>query len=260
MIVLNYDKRVDFMKKLFMLLLCPFFLSSIVSGQDYPKPEGWVNDYAGVISSSTESQMESLADEVKRKTGAEIAVVTMRSLGGMDIESFAVNLYAAWGIGEQGKDNGALILFAVQDRKVRIEVGYGLEPILPDGKTGGILDDYVLPDLRAGNYGEGLAQGLAAVAGVIAKDAGVQIDGMKQAAPEEQPVSYSSRKGFGIFPILLFIFLMIITRGRILFWLLLSGMMGGGRGGGFGGGSSFGGGFGGFGGGSSGGGGASRGF
>jgi len=228
--------------------------------QDFPKPKGWINDYAGVIPSSAESRMEALANEVKQKTGAEVAVVTMRSLGGIDIESFASDLFRDWGIGEKGQDNGALILLAVQDRKIRIEVGYGLEPILPDGKTGGILDDYVLPDLRDGNYGAGLLQGLAAVAGVIAKDAGVQITGTKQAVPKRQTASRSRRKSGGIFPIIIFIILMIVTRGRILPWLLLSGMMGGGRGGGFGGGGSFGGGFGGFGGGMSGGGGASRGF
>ncbi|NQT25839.1 TPM domain-containing protein [candidate division KSB1 bacterium] len=249
------------MKKIITLILCLIVLPQIVSGQDYPKPKGWVNDFAGVIPSATESQMESLANAVKRETGAEIAVVTIRSLGGMDIESFATNLYAAWGIGVQGEDNGVLLLLAVQDRKVRIEVGYGLEPILPDGKTGGILDDFVLSDLRDGNYGAGLSQGLAAVAGVIAKDAGVTIDGTKQVAARRQPATRSRKKSSGVFPIILFIFLMIVTRGRILPWLLLSGMMGGGgRGGGFGGGGSFGGGFGGFGGGMSGGGGASRGF
>lgn len=241
---------------IFFILLFP----CLVSGQDYPKPESWVSDYAGVIPSSTESKMELWADAVKRETGAEIAVVTIRSLGGMDIESFAADLFRAWGIGERGRDNGVLILLAVQDRKVRIEVGYGLEPILPDGKTGGILDDFVLPDLRNGNYGEGLSKALTAVAGVIAEDAGVQIEGIKQAAHGRQPAVRSSRKSSGIFPILIFIFLMIVTRGRILPWLLLSGMMGGGRGGGGFGGGSFGGGFGGFGGGMSGGGGASRGF
>lgn len=251
------------MKNQLTFVFCLFFLHAIAGGQEIPKPDGWINDYAGVIPYSTESEMESLAGAVKRETGAEIAVVTMRSLGGRDIESFAADLYRAWGIGEKGEDNGALILLAVQDRKVRIEVGYGLEPILPDGKTGGILDTYVLPDFRNNNFGAGLSQGLAAVAGVIAKDAGVTIEGTRQAAPRSAPVSNTRSRGrSGIFPILVFIFLMIVTRGRILPWLLIGGMLGGGgrSSGGFGGGGSFGGGFGGFGGGMSGGGGASRGF
>lgn len=251
------------MKKTLTAAFAVLLLSAVAAGQNYPKPTGWINDFAGVIPSSTETEMEVLADEVKSQTGAEIAVVTMRSLGGADIESFAADLFRAWGIGEKGKDNGALILLAVQDRRVRIEVGYGLEPILPDGRTGAIMDDYVLPGLRSGDYGAGLSKGLAAVASVIARERGVTLKGAGRPPVRRQPVSRSSRKGSGLIPILVFIFLMIVTRGRILPWLLLSGMLGGGGhrgGGGFGGGGSFGGGFGGFGGGMSGGGGASRGF
>ena len=132
---------------------------------------------------------------------------------------------------------------------------------MPDGLTGGILDDYVMPDLRKGEYGLGLYRGLLRITEIVARNTGVQIDGIPamDTRPRSDAGSRGRSSGGGIFLIIMFIFLMIITRGRILPWLLLSMFMGGGRGGGFGGGG-FGGGFGGFGGGMSGGGGASRGF
>jgi len=226
-------------------------------GDHFPKFRGWVNDFARVIPSAYEEKMELLAGEVKRKTGVEMAVVTVENMGGLAVEDYAYKLYQAWGIGERGKDNGVLFLLASQEKKVRIEVGYDLEGILPDGICGEILDRYPLPDFRVGNYGLGFYRGMLAVTGVIAKDAGVQITG-SQGTVRRTRSSERSRGG-GIFFIVLFVLLMILTRGRILPWLFLGMMMGGGgRGGGFSGG--FGGGFGGFGGGMSGGGGASRGF
>ncbi len=239
----------------FLLLLTPIFLSA----QNYPKPTDWVSDFASVIPADQQAQISAICNEVKQKTGAELAVATIRNLNGASIKDFANDLFKQWGIGEKGKDNGVLFLLAVQDRKVWIEVGYGLEPILPDGKVGRILDQYVVPDLRNNDFGSGLLRATVAVASVIAEDAGVTITGAPHPAYRHTPSSESSRGG-GIVPIIVFILLMILTRGRILPWLILGSMMGGGRrGGGFGGGG-FGGGFGGFGGGSSGGGGAGRSF
>ena len=252
------------MKRRIPILIFTCLLSQLLFSENIKslKPGGWVNDFAGVISQDYKASMEAVASEVKNKIGSELTVVTVKSMDGQDIETYATRLYETWGIGEKGKDNGALILLAIAERKIRIEVGYGLEPILPDGLTGGILDDYVMPDLRNGEYGLGLYRGLLKITEIVAKNAGIQIEGIPEVVQRPQSDEGSRERSSGgvVFLFILFIFLMIVTRGRILPWLLL-GMLsgGGGKGGGFSSGG-FGGGFGGFGGGSSGGGGASRGF
>ena len=236
-----------------------FTLATLASAQNYrfPEPGGWVNDFAGIIPYEFESRIKSLAEEVEKKTGVEVTVVTVEHMDGMVVEEYANRLYEEWGIGKGGEDNGLLMLLAMEERKVRIEVGYGLEGILPDGRVGEILDRYALPDFRDGDYGSGLYRSLVAVAGVIANDMDVTITGTERARVTE---SSDEGGGKGFLFIIVFIFLMIVTRGRILPWLFLSLIAGGGgSGGGFGGGG-FSGGSGGVGGRASGGGGASRGF
>src|SRR5690349_20932461 len=101
------------------------------------KPTGYVNDFAHVLDAQTTTDLENLCREVDQKAKAQIAVVTIRSLDGSDVDSYAVDLFHAWGVGAKSTNRGVLILVAAQDRKYRTEVGYGLEPILPDGKVGG---------------------------------------------------------------------------------------------------------------------------
>lgn len=231
------------------------------------KPGNYVNDFAGVIDAGTISQLNQLGLEVETRTKAQIAVVTVKSLDGETVEQFAVDLFKAWGVGGKQDDRGVLILLAVSDRKYRIEVGYGLEPILPDGKAGGFGREMV-PDLRAGNYGGALSLATNRVAQTIAEDAGVKLTGMT-VRPRRK------RGSSGIPPwLILLIFILFPVFGSILRALGLvkaprrRGYWGGGGfGGGFGGGGfsgggfgGGGGGFGGFGGGSSGGGGASGGW
>ncbi len=206
--------------------------------------------------------------EIDEKAHAQIALVTMNSLDGSDIESYAVDLFKKWGIGSKATDRGVLILYAIQDHRARIEVGYGLEPILTDGKVGGFQRE-VIPLMRSGNYNEALLQVTSRVANVIASDAGIQLTTPQprappqQSEPEEQGLSFTTIVVIGVI-----ILIVLLTPLRnILWWILFSNMFGGGRGGwgggggwsGGGGGGGFGGGvgFGGFGGGSSGGGGAS---
>jgi uncharacterized protein len=249
------------MRKLFHLTVCAVLTAGgILSGQQdsFPRYRGWVNDFAGVISYEYQDRLTALASEVKTKTGSELTIVTVETVGEMSVEEYASRLFEKWGVGERGKDNGVLFLLALEERKVRIEVGYGLEGILPDITSGQIRDTYILPDFRSGNYGSGFYKGMAAAASIIAEDAGVRLTGSP--AVVQRPPSSRQGRGGGIVTIILFIFLMIVTRGRILPWLLLGSMMGGGRrGGGFGG-FGRGGGFGGFGGGMSGGGGATGSF
>jgi uncharacterized protein len=101
------------------------------------KPTGYVNDFAHVLDPGTVAQLADLAQQIDTQAHAQIAVVTVSSLDGSDIESYAVDLYKKWGIGSKSTDRGVLILLAEKDRQYRIEVGYGLEAILPDGKVGG---------------------------------------------------------------------------------------------------------------------------
>lgn len=229
----------------------------------FPKPAGAVNDFAGVISAQHKSRMEALAREVLEKTGTAIVVAAVETVGGRTPSDYANRLYQAWGIGKKGEDKGVLIFLALKERQVRIETGYGVEAILPDGLAGEILDRHAIPGFREGDYGRGFAETMAAIALVVAKAAGVTLTGVLP--PERRPVKTESKSG--IFQLLLFIavavFLLGTPRGRaILPWLIALMLSGGGggrrHGGGFGG--FGGGGFGGFGGGLSGGGGAGRGF
>ncbi|HUC30356.1 MAG TPA: TPM domain-containing protein, partial [Candidatus Acidoferrum sp.] len=100
------------------------------------KPTGYVNDFARVLDQSTKAQIEDLCRQVDEKAHAQIAVVTINTLDGSDIESYAVDLFHQWGIGAKSTNRGVLILYAIKDHRARVEVGYGLEPILPDGKVG----------------------------------------------------------------------------------------------------------------------------
>jgi uncharacterized protein len=247
-----------------LLLLAALFFSPsarLTAGETFPKPTGAVNDFAGVIPSQYKDQMENIARELLAKTGTAVVAATVETIGDNDPADYANRLYQAWGIGKKGEDKGVLIFFALKERQVRIETGYGVEGILPDGLAGEILDRHALPWFKKGDYGRGFAETMAAVSSVVAKDAGVTLTGVRppdrrQAGAENYP---------GIFQWLLLMaavfFLLGTRRGRAMLpWILLLMMSGGGgrRGGGFG--SFGGGGFGGFGGGLSGGGGAGRGF
>jgi len=181
-LLLNDKLAMKILKIRHVLLLLALFLlisgSAFAAPANFPAPKGAVNDYAGVITPSYAQKMEDLSREVWEKTGASVVVAVMESIGDHDPADYANRLYQAWGIGEKGKDKGVLIFLAIKERKVRIETGYGVEGILPDGLVGEILDRYVVPSLKDGEYGKGLANGVAAVASVIAKDARVNLTGV----------------------------------------------------------------------------------
>ena len=237
-------------------LLAGVFVCAIMAGgaavsAAAPAPGTYVNDFAGVLDARTTGELNGVLAELDAKAKAQVAVLVVKSLGGADIETYAAQTYKKWGIGYKNTDRGVLLLIALEDHKTRIEVGYGLEGILPDGLTGEIQDKYILPSFKAGNYQAGIARGSLAIASVIAGDSGVSLSpgfaesGRRQAAPAS-----AKQKIFSLIFIVLFIIFAI--RHPFLAFFLLNSL--GSRGsGGFGGG-----GFGGFGGGSSGGGGSSR--
>lgn len=215
---------------------------------------GFVFDYAGVIHPEDAQAMEDLLRQTEIATENEIKVVTLRSLEGGDINDFANMLFERWGIGKKGKDNGVLLLAAIEDRRARIEVGYGLEPVLTDARAGRILDEQVLPLFRQGDYSMGLRRGAEAIVHALGGNGEVA----ETPAPPAAPPLDALRLGL-VELLILILFLAFFIRHSFLALFLFSG--GGGRGG-FNGGGFGGGGFGGggFGGGLSGGGGASRGW
>lgn len=243
--------------------LLVLFLTVVVHAEAVAqlRPTGYVNDFAHVLDQNTFAQMEGVCLQIDQKAHAQIAVVTINSLDGADVESYAVDLFKSWGIGSKATNRGVLILYAIKDHRARVEVGYGLEPILPDGKVGGFQRE-AIPLMQSGNYSAALLQVTNRVAGVIAQDAGIQIPNVPAPTPIRAPPQaggqHISLGGIIVFVVILLIVLCTPLRG-LLFWLLLSQISGGRSGGDWGGGGfgGGGGGFGGFGGGSSGGGGAS---
>ena len=134
---------------------------------DFPKPSGPINDFANVLDDATERELLALVTAVEVQTTAEIAVATVPSLNGLSVEEYGNKLFAEWGIGQKGKDNGVLVLVAPSERKIRIEVGYGLEPILPDGLAGAIIRDQFIPSFRKSDFQSGVLDGVRRIAATI---------------------------------------------------------------------------------------------
>ncbi|MFH1541388.1 MAG: TPM domain-containing protein [Elusimicrobiota bacterium] len=223
-------------------------------GGSLPKPANWISDETNTIDASSYQQINTIIQELEQKTGAEIAVVSVKNFVDSDsIEDFSAKLFKEWGIGKKGKDNGVLLISSIENKKLRIEVGYGLEGILPDGLCGEILDKYIVPYFKNGEYGKGMSTGVLAIASVIAKDAGIELT---CGTVEIKQVGKVSKLGIFLRFLFLIMSIYIFIRHPFLFMLFLGMSGGGGRGlggGGFSGGGGFGGGF-------SGGGGASRGW
>lgn len=139
-------------------------------GQELPAPVGNVNDFAEVLDNAQHETLEGQLAELERATSAEVAVATIKSLDGRSVEDYATALFKNWGIGKRGRDNGVLILVAVDDRVMRIEVGYGLEGVLPDGLTGAIMRETFLPRFRANDYPAGILEGTARVAAIVGRN------------------------------------------------------------------------------------------
>jgi uncharacterized protein len=135
-----------------------------------PDPTGRVNDFASILDAKVEADLDRLLQETEDKTTAEIAVVTVPTLQGASVEDYAERLFHTWGIGQEKVDNGVLVLVAPTERAMRIEVGYGLEGVLPDGLAGNIIDTTFVPHFRNDDYSRGIDQGVKRVAAVIQRN------------------------------------------------------------------------------------------
>lgn len=241
---------------LFCLLLPALSAQEKELWERLPKQDRAVHDFAEAIDPAAESRLESRLTQTFRSTGTPIVVVTLPSLEGGEIDDFANRLYERWGIGTQPENKGALFLVAIEDRKMRVEVGYGDEHLLTDSYTAGLIRDLAAPRFRAGDYGGGIA---AVVEGLIAP----------LETGDAPPESSGDGGGPGGWLFFLIFFVVISALGRIFrggrrrrrrHGGFAGPFIGGGFGGGGFGGGGGGGGFGGFGGGMSGGGGASGGW
>ncbi|MCK5654864.1 MAG: TPM domain-containing protein [Candidatus Aureabacteria bacterium] len=226
--------------------------------------QGYVNDFAGLLSHSDKLTITKFAAALEKKTTAQIAIVTIKTTKPETIQGFSVKLFDQWKIGQKGKDNGVLLLMAVDDRKAWITTGYGMEGAIPDVIANKIVRDVMIPYFKRGQYSAGVTKGAIAIVSLVAKEYDVEITGQ-----ETQIHQAVHRKKSGlqiIFTILLFV-LIIGMRSGLLGYFLLGSMIGGRRRGGHwygagsgGSGGGFSGGFGGFGGGMTGGGGGGGGW
>lgn len=229
-------------------------LSGVQAGAAvFPKPQGYVNDYVGILSAPFKEKLEGKLRVMASAGGPELSVVLVSTTGGLPVEDYSIALARSWGIGSKQKNNGILFLLAVKDRRLRVDVGYGLEGVLPDGVVGRIQDEVILPRLKQGDWESALWEGC----GALADQAGYK--GFDGGPPRVKGGTVTGLEVIQVF-ILIGMFIFIVG----VMWLSRGVRVRGRRGrngwgsGGFGGGSGSGGGFGGFGGGSFGGGGASR--
>jgi uncharacterized protein len=228
---------------------------------DLPKTTDYVSDFAHVLSPATIARLDRLCGQLDHSAAnAQIAVVTIRTLDGDDSADYATRLFEKMKVGSKGSDRGLLLLFAVDDHRRSIKVGYGLEGILPDAKTGDIGRDMV-PYLRANDFDSAVTLGVNELGQVIAADAKVTLEDDPGQVQVQRPVRHNAALGKLILLIILLVFfggfhLLRFFFGFGLLGSFFGGGFGGGGGGFGGGGGDSGGGFGGFGGGGTGGGGS----
>lgn len=239
----------------FLFLLLPL---SVAAEPEIPaQAPGYVVDLAGVLDAGRKKQLDNLLRDLEQKTTAQVVILTVKSLDGQDINLFSLQTAEQWKIGRKGKDNGLLFVVAIQDRKYRFEVGYGLEAVLPDSLVGSIGRKILVPYFKQGQYAEGITAATGAVLKVLETFYGVTITGIDQLVAVGRPKRNDRSSGFLFFFFILIGIVIVYSRsvnkkmrgkggnrsggpgmGPIIF-------PGGGWGGGFGGFSGGGGGFGG---------------
>ena len=153
----------------FALSVC-FLISSPVFAVEVPRLQGRVNDYAKIIRNSDEKEIEEYLAALEQSSGIQIAVLTVPSLEGEDIASFSIRVADKWQLGNKEKDNGAILVVAMQEHDLRIEVGDGLEGSLTDAKCGLILRNVIVPEFKNGNYSAGIKKGVMNMGGIASGD------------------------------------------------------------------------------------------
>lgn len=215
-----------------------------------PKAEAnvYVYDDDNLFDESVRGEINAMLVDLEKKTGAEFAVITVKSLLGKDIETYSIKVANELGIGKKGEDNGVLLLMSRSDKRVRLEIGKGLEGILNDAKCGRILDEHFVPYRDKDEYVDATKLTVQAVINAVAADAGVSVDGVDVSitAPEPAKIPWGWIIGIILAIIIILIVINWLTDGAVVEFLddisFSSGSSGGSSGGGFGGGSFGGGG------------------
>ena len=144
-----------------------FLCAVLAHGLEVPELKQRVNDYADMLSPSTENQLETVLSDLERTDSTQIVVLTLPSLEGENIEEYAIRVAESWKIGQKGLDNGAMLIISKNDRKLRIEVGYGLEGSLTDLMAGRIIRNIIAPQFKAGNFDQGVTDGIQGMIQVV---------------------------------------------------------------------------------------------
>ena len=251
------EKGSPVLLRLVLLFLAVFAAAPAFAATDFPALTGRVFDQAGVLSATTRAQLDAKLAALEQKSGIQLEVATVSTLGGREIEPYANDLFRQWKLGEAQKNNGVLFLVAPKEHRVRIEVGYGLEGTLTDAISKIIILNAVAPRFKSGDFDGGVSRGVDDIITVLTTDSS-EWQKKPDLRAEDSSSTLDAIAPFLIFLVIMFVVFRFGNRGGLAGNLIvMSSMMGGGRssGGGFGGGGG-GGGFSG-GGGSSGGGGAS---
>lgn len=163
---------------IFLLLIIPLMHVFSVDAYEIPiaNNDFYANDFADIMSEDTEEYIVKVNEELYSKTGAQVMVTTIQTLGDAPLEEYATEMFREYGIGSKEENNGVLILLALEDRACRIEVGYGLEGVLNDAKTGRIQDDYMIPYFKDGKWDEGLKNGFDAILSEVVNEYNIEID------------------------------------------------------------------------------------
>jgi uncharacterized protein len=183
-------------------LICLLWVPSLVA-LEVPPLKQRVNDTANMLSASTKQQLEEILGRLEQTDSTQIVLLTIPSLGGEVLEEFSIKVAEQWKIGQEGLDNGAILLIAKTDRKIRIEVGYGLEGSLTDLMAGRIIRNVIVPKFKAGNFDQGVIDGVQAMIGVVRGEYQV---------PEKIPSASGSKvKGTSLFFVVFIAFVFIIS-------------------------------------------------
>jgi uncharacterized protein len=221
-----------------------FAFPAAAAGPTFPALTGRVVDDANILSPAVEAALTIKLENLEKTTGRQLVVATVPSLQGYEIEDYGYQLGRTWGIGQKGTNTGALLIVAPAERKVRIEVGYGLEPILTDALSSVIIQTAILPKFKAGDLEGGVTAGTDAIIAQLA----LPDETAKAKATQAFQVSDQAERGSGASPILalliLFVVIVVLSQmfgrrggrggglGSALPWIILNGLLSGGRGGG----------------------------
>ncbi|NCA93182.1 TPM domain-containing protein, partial [bacterium] len=204
-------------------ILCLIFLAVSSSyaeeNETYPAPAGYINDYTGILSQKAVHTGASIASQIEALTGAQLAVVIVNTTNPLEIEQYAAGLFEKWSIGQKGSDNGVLLLFAMADRAVRIETGYGMEGAIPDAIASNIIHGIIIPQFRNGLYEKGVLAGILAITDLIAKEYNVNIDLDENMSAIRQQTEERSSPLSSLAYLLLFVLLFGMRSGLLFFFL-----------------------------------------